>query len=71
MRSKDNEFAAVKLPRCLVCEGVKAQWRRLLLSQYWEIVMMHGVTQISKRPAKKTRDSRIIPGDSKGQKVPK
>jgi len=26
MRSKDTEFAAVKLPRCLVCGGVKVEW---------------------------------------------
>jgi len=28
MRSKDTEFAAVKLPRCLVCGGVKVEWGR-------------------------------------------
>jgi len=28
MRSKDNEFAAVKLPRCLVCGGAKVEWGR-------------------------------------------
>jgi len=26
MRSKDTEFAAVKLPRCLGCGGVKVEW---------------------------------------------
>jgi len=25
MRSKDTQFAAVKLPRCLVCGGVKVE----------------------------------------------
>ena len=28
MRSKDNEFAVVKLPRCLVGGGVKVEWGR-------------------------------------------
>ena len=28
MRSKDIEFAAVKLPRCLVCGGMKVEWGR-------------------------------------------
>ena len=28
MRSKDTKFAAVKLPRCLVCGGVKVEWGR-------------------------------------------
>ena len=28
MRSKDTEFAAVKLPRCLVCGGAKVEWGR-------------------------------------------
>jgi len=28
MRSKDTEFAAVKLPRCLVCGGAKVERRR-------------------------------------------
>jgi len=25
MRSKDTEFAVVKIPRCLVCRGVKVE----------------------------------------------
>ena len=28
MRSKDTMFAGVKLPRCLVCRGVKVEWGR-------------------------------------------
>ena len=28
MRSKDTEFAAVKLPRCIVCGCVKVEWGR-------------------------------------------
>jgi len=28
MRSKDTEFAAVKLPRCLVCGGVQVEGGR-------------------------------------------
>ena len=28
MRSKDTEFAAVKLPRCLVCMGAQVEWGR-------------------------------------------
>jgi len=28
MRSKDTEFATVKLPRCLVCGGTKVEWGR-------------------------------------------
>jgi len=28
MRSKDTEFAAANLPRCLVCRGVKVEWGR-------------------------------------------
>jgi len=28
MRSNDTEFAAVKLPRCLVCGGAKVEWGR-------------------------------------------
>ena len=26
MRSKDTEIAVVKLPRCLVCGGMKVEW---------------------------------------------
>ena len=26
MRSKDTEFANIKLPRCLVCGGVNVTW---------------------------------------------
>jgi len=26
MRSKDTEFAAIKLPRCLVGGGAKVEW---------------------------------------------
>jgi len=28
MRSKETEFAAVKLPRCLVYGNAKVEWRR-------------------------------------------
>jgi len=28
IRSKDTECATVKLPRCLVCGGVKVEWGR-------------------------------------------
>jgi len=34
MRSKDTEFAALKLPRCLVCGGVNVEYTYFCFSLF-------------------------------------